>query len=161
MIKLIVCDVDGTLTDGKIYMSAQGEMMKAFNIKDGLALARLSRHGVTPVILTGRTSEITLRRCAELRITEIHQGVEDKATRLREIAAKFACQLSEIAYLGDDINDLASLKLCGVSACPADAVKPVRESCTYVSALRGGEGAARDIIEWLIEQKLIPAEVLL
>lgn len=161
MIRLIICDVDGTLTDGKIYMSANGEMMKAFNIKDGLALARLSRHGVTPVILTGRVSEITLRRCEELKITEIHQGVDDKATRLQEIAAKFACPLSEIAFLGDDINDLECLKLCGVSACPADAVRPVREACTYVSTLCGGEGAARDIIEWMIKKQLIPLEILL
>lgn len=160
MIKLIVCDVDGTLTDGKIYMSAQGEMMKAFNIKDGLALARLSRYGVTPVILTGRVSEITLRRCEELKIREIHQGVDDKATRLKEIAAKFNCTLSDIVFLGDDINDLECLKLCGISACPADAVAPVRQACTYVSSLRGGDGAARDIIEWLIAQQHLPAEIL-
>jgi 3-deoxy-D-manno-octulosonate 8-phosphate phosphatase (KDO 8-P phosphatase) len=160
MIKLMVLDVDGTLTDGKIYMSANGELMKAFNIKDGYALARLSSHGVTPVILTGRESEITLRRCEELKIQEVHQGVLDKASRLAELAAKFNCTLAEIAYLGDDINDLECLKLCGISACPADAAKAVREACSYVSPICGGQGAARDIIEWLIDQNQIPAEIL-
>jgi 3-deoxy-D-manno-octulosonate 8-phosphate phosphatase (KDO 8-P phosphatase) len=161
MIRLIVCDVDGTLTDGKIYLSAEGELIKAFNIKDGLAMARLARHGVVPVILTGRESEITRRRCAELNITEIHQGVADKATRLKAVAEQYQCPLDEVAFLGDDLNDLECMRLCGISACPADATAAVRQICTYVSPCRGGEGAARDIIEWLISQKQIPAEVLL
>lgn len=160
MIRLLVLDVDGTLTDGKIYMSAQGELIKAFNIKDGLAIARLARFGVTPVILTGRNSQITATRCAELNITEIYQGVENKVDVLAQIAAKHSCNMLNIAFVGDDINDLACLKLVGFSACPADAAKQVINQVHYVSSLNGGDGAVREIIEKLIEDGQIPTEVL-
>lgn len=159
MIKLLVLDVDGTLTDGKIYMSAQGELMKAFNIKDGLVLARLVDHGVIPVILTGRESTITLRRCEELKITAVFQGIADKAGKIREIAAEFHCDLSEIAFMGDDVNDLACMKLCGVTSCPTDAVQAIRDIATYVSPIKGGDGAARDFVEWLIQRGQIAPEV--
>jgi 3-deoxy-D-manno-octulosonate 8-phosphate phosphatase (KDO 8-P phosphatase) len=160
MIRLLVLDVDGTLTDGKIYMSAQGEWVKAFNIKDGLAIARLSRGGVRPLILTGRSSDITAQRCAELGISDVHQGIDDKATRLCEIAADLSLDWTEIAYVGDDINDLPAMRLCAHRACPVDAAGPVLSAATYVSPLKGGEGAVRDCIEAWIHQGLIPAEVL-
>ena len=148
-IKLLVMDVDGTLTDGKIYMSADGELMKAFNIKDGYAIAHLEDKQIVPVIITGRSSEILVRRCRELGIIELYQGIEDKTAKLLSICKKFQVEASNVAYIGDDLNDLECMKICGYSAAPADAAKEVLASVDYICKHRGGEGAVREFIEQL------------
>ncbi len=147
---MLVMDVDGTMTDGKIYMSAKGELVKAFNIKDGYAIARLRDYGIEPVIITGRSSEIVKQRCAELKITELHQGVENKSYKLREVCKKYGIALSQVAYIGDDLNDLPCMKICGFSACPSDAMKQVRDSVNFVCEANGGNGAVREFIEFLL-----------
>lgn len=150
MIKLLVMDVDGTLTDGRIYVGAQGEIMKAFDVRDGYAIAHiLPEHGIVPVIITGRSSEIVSNRAKELGITELHQGVSDKLKMLQEIAAKYDVSAEEIAYIGDDLNDLPCIRYCGVTACPADAVSQVLEQVDYVCKHDGGRGAVREYVEWL------------
>ena len=123
MIKYLVMDVDGTLTDGKIYMGAHGEMMKAFNIKDGCGIHDIAiPGGIIPVIITGRTSEIVKKRCGELGIQQVYQGIKNKIEQLNSIAD----DLSQVAYIGDDINDLSCMipvkEAGGVVGCPADAV---------------------------------------
>lgn len=148
-IKLLVMDVDGTLTDGKIYMSADGELMKAFNIKDGYAIAHLEDKQIVPVIITGRSSEILVRRCRELGIVELYQVIEDKTAKLLSICKKFQVEASNVAYIGDDLNDLECMKICGYSAAPADAAKEVLASVDYICKHRGGEGAVREFIEQL------------
>lgn len=153
-IKILVLDVDGTLTDGKIYMSANGELVKAFNIKDGYALARLPQYGITPVIITGRKSEIVEQRCKELKITEIHQGIENKGLELHEVCQKLNVSLKQCAYIGDDINDLDCMRLCGHTASPADAVVSVRDFVEYVCERKGGEGAVREYCDYLIANLL-------
>ena len=150
-IRMLVMDVDGTLTDGKIYMSANGELMKAFNIKDGYAIARLKDYGITPVIITGRSSDIVKQRCSELGILELYQGIENKSYKLREVCNKFQLDLSQVAYIGDDLNDLSCMKICGFSACPSDAMKQVRERANYICEAKGGYGAVREFIDYLIE----------
>ena len=142
-------DVDGTLTDGKIYMSADGELMKAFNIKDGYAIAHLEDKQIVPVIITGRSSEILVRRCRELGIVELYQGIEDKTAKLLSICKKFQVEASNVAYIGDDLNDLECMKICGYSAAPADAAKEVLACVDYICKHRGGEGAVREFIEQL------------
>ena len=149
-IKILVMDVDGTLTDGKIYMSANGELMKAFNIKDGYAIARLRDYGIEPVIITGRSSEIVKQRCAELKIKELHQGIENKSYKLREVCEKLHIELSQVAYIGDDLNDLPCMKICGYSACPSDAMKQVKDRVSYVCQEKGGDGAVREFIDHII-----------
>lgn len=146
-------DVDGTLTDGKIYMSANGELMKAFNIKDGYAIAHLREYGIEPVIITGRNSEIVKQRCAELKIVELFQGVSNKLFKLKEVCKTKGIELSNVAYIGDDVNDLTCIQQCGCTACPADAVKAVKEIVSYVCAEKGGEGAVREFCEYLIAQQ--------
>ena len=143
-------DVDGTLTDGKIYMSANGELMKAFNIKDGYAIARLRDYGIEPVIITGRSSEIVKQRCAELKIKELHQGIENKSYKLREVCEKQHVELSQVAYIGDDLNDLPCMKICGYSACPSDAMEHVKDNVSYVCQAKGGDGAVREFIDHII-----------
>ena len=151
MIKYFVMDVDGTLTDGKIYMGNDGEFCKAFNIKDGCGIHDiLIPAGITPVIITGRTSDIILNRCKELGITEIHQGVSNKIEKLKEVTD----DLSVVAYIGDDINDLFCMEQVkaagGMVGCPKDAVQKVKAIADFVAEHDGGDGAVRDFIEWIV-----------
>lgn len=154
MIKYLVMDVDGTLTDGKIYMGTDGEMMKAFDIKDGYGIHDiLIPAGITPVIITGRSSKILEKRCKELFIENLHQGIENKMEKLFTITT----DLSSVAYIGDDINDLLCMETVkaagGFVGCPADAVKKVREVADFVSTYDGGNGAVREFIEWIVAGK--------
>ena len=160
-IKFLVMDVDGTLTDGKIYMGADGEAFKAFDIKDGYALhTLLKEHGIIPVIITARKSPMVEHRCKELGVTEIHQGVKNKLECLKGILNKYSSvaeqyDLSNVAYIGDDLLDLQCIKPIkaadGMAGCPSDAVKGVMTECNYVSCHKGGEGAVRDFAEYIIE----------
>lgn len=148
-------DVDGTLTDGKIYMSNEGELCKAFSIKDGCGIHDIAiPTGIVPVIITGRKSDIVLNRCKELGISDVYQGVSNKIEKLLDITS----DLSTVAYIGDDINDLSCMNLVkeagGIVACPKDAVKKVLELADYVADHNGGDGAVRDFIEWLVEKYL-------
>lgn len=156
-IKFLVMDVDGTLTDGKIYMSAQGELFKVFDIKDGCGIHDLlPRAGIVPVVITARRSAIVENRCRELGIEHCYQGCRDKVAKLKEIAEQFGLSpdengiYQEIAYAGDDIIDIPCMRLCGVVGCPADAVEEVKRIASFVSTKNGGDGAVREFIEWLI-----------
>ena len=151
MIKYLVLDVDGTLTDGKIYMGNEGEMMKAFDIKDGCGIHDiLIPAGITPVIITGRSSKILENRCKELGITNLHQGIRNKIEKLLTITT----DLSTVAYIGDDINDLSCMEPIkeagGLVGCPADAVQKVVDLSDFVSKRNGGNGAVREFIEWIV-----------
>lgn len=154
-IKLFVMDVDGTLTDGKIYMGEGGEVCKAFNIKDGYGIHDiLIPRGIIPVIITGRESRIVENRCKELGITEIHQGVKDKVKRLKDVTLKYGVKLRNVAYIGDDLNDMPCMKAVkaegGIVGCPADAEKKIRDYVDFVSEARGGEGVVREFVQYII-----------
>ena len=154
-IRCLVMDVDGTLTDGKIYMGANGEMMKAFDIKDGYGIHDiLLPNGIIPIIITGRCSEIVERRCKELGISEIHQGVKDKENVLNSCCSRLGVTLQECAYIGDDLNDLPCMRLIkekeGIVGCPADAIKEVQSIADFQSQYNGGHGAVREFIEWIM-----------
>lgn len=154
MIKILVMDVDGTLTDGKIYIGADGEVMKSFDIKDGYGIHNiLPQYGIIPVIITGRTSTIVEHRAKELGIEHLYQGVTDKAACLHEMADTLCVPLEEVACIGDDLNDLSMMELCGVKGCPSDAIPRLRKVCDYVCTAPGGHGAVRNFIDWLITQK--------
>lgn len=160
-IKVLVMDVDGTLTDGKIYMGADGEMFKAFNIKDGYGINDILRfEGIVPVIITGRQSKIVENRCKELHIEHLHQGIHDKLGVLRQVLAQLETEkddvlgLENVAYIGDDCNDLVCMQAVrdagGLVGCPADAMRQVIDIASYVSSRNGGDGAVRDFIEWFV-----------
>lgn len=149
-VKILVMDVDGTLTDGKIYVGSQGEMFKAFDIKDGYGIANiLPKLGITPVIITVRQSNILKKRCDELGIKYLFQGEWDKKAKLVRLLDEFGILPEEAAYIGDDVVDLECMKLCGVKGAPADAVPEVKGICDFVSEKPGGAGAVRDFIEYL------------
>ena len=152
-IKLLAMDVDGTLTDGHIYMGAEGEVFKAFDVKDGYAIVNLlPLLQVIPVIITGRSSEIVEHRAAELRITELYQGVGNKLEKLKEIASKCGISESEIAYIGDDLNDIPCIHYAVFSGCPCDAVEEVKKSVNYVCGSKAGQGAVREFIEEIMKK---------
>ena len=147
-------DVDGTLTDGKIYMGANGEMMKAFDVKDGYGIHDiLPTLGITPIIITGRSSAIVQNRCKELGITLLYQGVFDKVGKLKKIIQQQGGKPSEVAYAGDDLNDFQSMLYIkengGIVGVPFDSCKKVKEIATFISESAGGYGAIRDFIDYL------------
>lgn len=147
-IKLLVMDVDGTMTDGNIYCSGNGEEFKAFNVKDGYGIAHiLPKFDIIPVIITGRQSDIVTYRANELGIKDVYQGSSDKLSTLVDVMQKYKLTFSRIAYIGDDINDIESIEKCGFTACPADAVDEVRSAVNYVCKQNGGSGAVREFID--------------
>lgn len=152
-IEFLIMDIDGTLTDGKIYMGNNGEICKAFSIKDGYGIHDIAiPAGIIPIIITGRNSEIVTNRCKELGIDKVFQGVSNKIEKLREITDDF----SAVAYIGDDLNDLSCMMLVkeagGIVGCPHDAVKSVIHIADFVSMYDGGSGAVRDFIEWIVDK---------
>lgn len=154
-IKYLVMDVDGTLTDGKIYMSNTGEAFKVFDIKDGCGIADILRQtSIVPVIITARSSDIILNRAKELRITHVYQGVRDKLEKLEEVVKADGNDLNSVAYIGDDILDLKVMvpvkAAGGLIGCPTDAAGSVKSVADYICQRRGGDGAVREFIEWLV-----------
>lgn len=153
-IRALVMDVDGTLTDGGIYMGDDGEIMKRFDVKDGYAIrVLLPQMGVIPIIITGRQSEIVFRRCKELGIKRIVQGSTDKWPQLRMIMEEEQIALEEVAYIGDDLNDFECMSKVGVKGCPSDAANEIKEISDYVTEHVGGKGAVREFVEWINKQQ--------
>ncbi len=155
MISMLIMDVDGTLTDGTIYMGSEGEVYKAFNVKDGYAIANLlPQKNIIPVIITGRYSQIVQMRAKELNITEVYQNVSNKKELLEMLKEKKEIRMSEIAYIGDDINDLSCLELVGISGCPCDAADIVKNCVNYICVNAGGKGAVREFIDYIMKENI-------
>ena len=153
-IRLLVMDVDGTLTDGKIYQSAEGETIKAFDVKDGYGIhVLLPKHQIKSAIITGRCSPITEYRAKELNMDAVMQDISDKPAALHALSDKLQIPLSETAYIGDDLNDLDCIRLCGLSACPADAVAAIKTEVDYICNAKGGQGAVREWIDWILSHR--------
>lgn len=150
-IRLLAMDVDGVLTDGSLNIGAEGELFKAFNAKDGMGISLAMRNGLEIALITGRRSEIIHRRAEELGITLLYEGVKDKALQLKQIVAERGISLDEIAYMGDDLNDLPAMVQAGISFAPADAAKDVLKAVNAVASCNGGRGAVREIIELILE----------
>ena len=154
MIKLICSDVDGVMTDNKLHVSATGELFKTFNARDGWALKEiLPKNGIEPAVITGRKSQIVPKRCEELGVSLVFCGRDDKNAVVTQLAKEKGYSLSEIAFIGDDYNDLPAIKLAGISGCPSDAIEPVKAAVTYICKAKGGEGALREFAEWIVAQQ--------
>lgn len=151
MIKLFVTDVDGTLTDGCMYYTDDGHEAKKFNFRDGMGFQLLREAGVKTMIITSETTPIVQKRADKLKVDFICMGEKQKATRLQQICQQEGFTLDQVAYIGDDINDLAPLNIAGYKACPADAVAQVKAiPGIAVMNQKGGEGAVREFIEKLL-----------
>jgi 3-deoxy-D-manno-octulosonate 8-phosphate phosphatase (KDO 8-P phosphatase) len=153
-IKILLTDVDGVLTDNGVYYSENGEVMKRFSIRDGMGVERLQKlAGIETGIITGELSPSVARRAEKLHIRELHLGVKDKLVRVSEIMRRLHLQWEEVAFIGDDVNDLEVMGKAGVTACPADAMPQVSAVVDYHCKIKGGYGAFREFAEWLIELK--------
>lgn len=153
-IKLLLTDVDGVLTDTGVFYSAEGEQMKRFSIRDGMGIERLrSIAGVETGIITREDTQIVATRAKRLKITELHMAVMDKTETLAEITKRTKISPDEIAYMGDDTNDIGIMEKVGLSSCPNDATKFAKEIADVIVDSKGGYGAIRDLCELIIEAK--------
>jgi len=152
-IELIVLDVDGTMTDGHITYSQNGDEIKSFNVKDGLAIVSWMKLGKKVAIITGRSSSIVQRRVKELHIEYFYQGIEDKLGTLETLCAKLDITMDNVAAIGDDLNDYKMLQAVNLSFVPSDASMHVEKVATVVLMRRGGDGAVREMIEYLINKE--------
>ena len=153
-IRLVALDMDGTLTDGSINISAGGELFKRFNAKDGLGITTARRHGLRISVITGRRGPIVQRRAEELGIGEdVMSGISAKKQALQALAEKYHLSMEEIAFMGDDLNDLPALLAAGLSAAPADAAEDVKKAAEYIAPHEGGHGAVRDLLELILKAR--------
>ncbi|MBN1939462.1 MAG: HAD hydrolase family protein [Candidatus Aminicenantes bacterium] len=149
-VRMILADVDGTLTDGSVTPLPEGEELKSYNTKDGLGVMIAQLAGLKVGLITGKSSKALEGRAGRLNIDELYQGVIDKRPAFDEILSRHGLSADEVAFIGDDLNDLPLLSACGLSAAPADAVDAVRRSVHLVCRRRGGEGAFRELVDFII-----------
>lgn len=150
-IRLLILDVDGVLTDGRIVFDANGVETKFFNVKDGHGIKMLQRAGIEVAIISGRASQVVVNRAAELGITRIFLRCLDKLEPYRVICAETGLEDAEIAFMGDDLIDLPVLQRVGFSSAPSDAVVEVRAAVDYVAKLPGGYGAVREVVDLILK----------
>lgn len=150
-VKLAVFDVDGVMTDGRLYYTSKGDEIKAFNVKDGLGIKLLSQYGIKTAIITGRNSELVNRRAKELGFDYLYQGRDDKLTALKELLHDINLSLQDVAYIGDDLPDLPAIRHCLFGATVKDAMPLVLEHADWVSSHKGGEGAVREFCEYILD----------
>ncbi len=149
-IRLLVLDVDGVLTDGRLFISAAGEEFKAFHVRDGSGLVAVQRAGITVAIISGRASEAVARRAAELGIRHTRQGVTDKAAELAALVRELGVTAAETACVGDDTPDLPMLAMAGLAVAVADAHPSARAAAHWTTPSPGGRGAVRDVCDLLL-----------
>lgn len=149
-LRALVLDVDGVLTDGGMYYGPSGEVMKKFNTRDGMGIAMLRRAGLLVAFITGEASEIALRRAEKLGVEDVYLGSNDKGATLQQFLAKRDLSAEDVAYVGDDVNDLPCLQVAGVAIAVADAAAAVRKAAHVVTEARGGEGAVREVAEAIL-----------
>ncbi|MEO8503573.1 MAG: HAD hydrolase family protein [Acidobacteriota bacterium] len=152
-LRWLLCDVDGVLTDGRLYYGANGEPMAAFDIKDGLGLKLAQLGGLMVGVLSGRTSAAVAARTAELRLDAAVFGRIDKGVALAEFCLTHGCELDEIAYLGDDLPDLPALRRCGLALAPSDAAPEVLAAAHRILGRPGGRGAVREAVESILRAR--------
>ncbi|TNE78279.1 MAG: HAD-IIIA family hydrolase [Gammaproteobacteria bacterium] len=150
-VRLLLLDVDGVLTDGRLYYGNNGEELKAFNIQDGLGIKLLQKNGIQVGIITGRTSALLARRAAELGIKLVVQGREDKLVALNEMLENREYQMEEIAFLGDDLPDLAVIRRVGLGVAVANARPVIAQHAIWQTSAYGGHGAVRELAELLLD----------
>jgi len=151
LIRLLLTDCDGVLTDNGVYYGENGELLKRFSIRDGMGVERLRKIcSVETGIITGESSPSLVKRAEKLKITELHLDIKDKLSALTKILSRLNLTAQQVAYIGDDVNDLDVIRMIGFSACPSDAMPEVKEQVNYICINKGGDGAFREFAELLI-----------
>ncbi len=149
-IKAIFFDVDGVLSDGKIILDDTGREIKNFNVKDGYIISHLKKAGIIVGAISGRESGATTKRCAELKVDFCHQGIVDKASVFEKLTKHYKFKSKEVAFIGDDINDLCVFKLAGLSVCPADTFDYIKDKVDLVTFTKGGNGVLREVADLVL-----------
>jgi 3-deoxy-D-manno-octulosonate 8-phosphate phosphatase (KDO 8-P phosphatase) len=149
-VRLLCVDVDGVLTDAGMYYGPDGEVLKKFNTRDGMGLARVREAGVAVAIISGEDSAIVHARATKLKIDDVFSGAADKRLAIDQLCARHGLGVDEVAFIGDDLNDLPALECVGLACAVADAAEPVKAVAHYVTERRGGDGAVREVCELLI-----------
>jgi 3-deoxy-D-manno-octulosonate 8-phosphate phosphatase (KDO 8-P phosphatase) len=155
-IKLVLADCDGVLTDTGVYFGENGEVMKRFSIRDGMGTQRLREVGIETGYISGEASPSLKKRAEKLKLLHVYLGIDDKLATLRGILSSNNLQLNQIAYIGDDMNDLdvmSEISKEGLIASPSDGMPSIKKSVHYVCKAKGGYGAFRDFVEWILEQR--------
>jgi len=152
-IKLVITDVDGVLTDGGLYYTSDGLIMKKFNVKDGMGMRLLKDLGVKNAIITTDTSQLIKIRGERLKVDYLFLGIWDKENKLHEICASEKISTDEVAFIGDDVNDIGIINNSGFSACPSDAVEGIKDIVDLVLTQKGGDGAFRQLADLIIKAK--------
>ena len=150
-IKIVLTDVDGTLTDGGMYYSSKGDVMKKFHVRDGMAVNMLKKYNIPTIIVTKEKSSITTQWAKKMNIKKIFDGILDKEKILEEVCEEFNVKASNIVYIGDDVNDMALLKNVGISVSPGDAWKNTKQIVDYVTTKHGGKGVLREISDLILD----------
>ena len=149
-VKLLLCDVDGVLTDGKINIDENGESFKSFNVKDGFGIKALQQEGIAIGIITGRESKIVERRCEELGIEHLYQGQKNKVPCYTQLLEQLDITAAQVAYIGDDVPDIPLIKLSSLGATVADAHSSVLEHANFICEKAGGAGAVRELCDYIL-----------
>ncbi len=151
-IALLICDCDGTLTNGGVYYDKSGAAMKRFDVRDGMGLVKVIEAGIPIWLITGDSGDIAKRRAEHLGFAKALLGVRDKHTELSRLLPKAGYTWEQVMFIGDDLNDVQAMEAAGVAACPADAIQPVRELCHLVAQTSGGYGAVRELCNILLTE---------
>ncbi len=152
-IKAIFFDVDGVLTDGKITYDESGKEIKSFHVRDGLIISYLKKAGILTGGISGRESAAVAKRFAELKIDFCHQGIVDKVVAFKKLTDHYKLKTKEVAFIGDDLNDLPVFPLAGLAVCPADTVDYIKKRADLVTKARGGDGVLREVADLVLEAK--------
>ena len=153
-IKLVLTDVDGVLTDGGMYYSESGESMKKFNTRDSMGMELLLKHNIKTIFVTRENSKIVKKRVKKIAIVDLYSGIFDKKNILTKILVKYNVKKDEIAYIGDDVNDIEIMKVVGFSATPLDGNFEVKKISDYTCNVKGGEGAFREMADLILQYKI-------
>ncbi len=152
-VKILLTDVDGVLTDGGMYYSGSGDTMKKFHARDGMGISLLKKNGIPTVIVTKEKTQMVKKWAKKMPIAKLYDGIFKKEDVLEKVSKEFKVKPSEIAFIGDDVNDINLLKLVGFSAMPNDGIKQLKSICDYQCRTTGGNGVLREIAELIFERK--------
>jgi len=152
-IKLVISDVDGVLTDGGMYYSSKGEIMKKFNAKDGMGVELLKENNIKTILMTKEKSDIVIKRGKKIKADATLIGISKKEKKIDEICRKFNVNKTNIGYIGDDLNDEGAMKMIGLSASPSNAEQKIHDISDYVCEKKGGDGAFREFVNMIIEKR--------
>ena len=153
MIKLLATDVDGTLTDGGMYYTTKGDVMKKFHARDGMGVNLLKRRNIPTILITKEMNSINKKWAKNMNIKKVYEGVREKEKLVKILCNQFKVRSGEICYIGDDVNDIELMKKIGLSACPADANYIVKKEVDIILKIQGGKGALREIVDLIMSVK--------